>query len=163
MKTQSTTDNTGAKMTLRQESDASFASCHSVSYKDYDNTVDTERSNSKTSTWNSVLSNLEPTKSNDNTSDAVSYTDFNKKNDDVDDDSDDEFFEAQEEMALSSETMDVNMHSPMIAMDQSDREAEGVLRETEMKLLCSGKPLCVPVTQVSSSNEISLKTFRRLH
>ena len=27
--------------------------------------------------------------------------------------------------------------------------AEGVLKETEMKLLCTGKPLFIPITQVS--------------
>ena len=29
-----------------------------------------------------------------------------------------------------------------------ENTAEGVLKETDMKLLCNGKTLCIPVTQV---------------
>ena len=52
--------------------------------------------------------------------------------------------------------MDVGTPDHVITTDQSNREPEGVLQETDMKLLCSGKPLCVPITQVSTKASLFL-------
>ena len=62
------------------------------------------------------------------------------------DDSDDEFFEAQEELSqkLSADKLTVDSNS----VDIEISTAEGVLEETDMKLLRTGQTLCIPMTQV---------------
>ena len=69
------------------------------------------------------------------------------------DDSDDEFFEAQEDFSNSPEKLviDNQMNIEHADENQSADEnytADGVLQETEMNLLQTGEKLCIPVTQV---------------
>ena len=74
---------------------------------------------------------------------------------DDEDSDDDEFFEAQEEITPRPASVTLKGEGVKMGAPASDDgvlkvalEAEGVLKETEMKLLCTGKPLCIPITQV---------------
>eukprot|EP00111_Clytia_hemisphaerica_P009870 TCONS_00028921-protein len=136
---------------VSRESETSFASCHSVSYKEFHQPKQETppKSNTKDSSWNSLLSNLEPTASIANKDDAVSSDDVienTSQNFVTDDESEDEFFEAQEEM--TSESMEVEEDAtPQTPKSEENKTPEGVSKETDMKLLCCGKPLCIPITQ----------------
>ena len=71
---------------------------------------------------------------------------------DEDESDDDEFFEAQEEITVNSETPEEEGGKTGDSNDDGGVEvtAEGVLEATEINLLCTGKPLCIPITQVIS-------------
>lgn len=97
----------------------------------------------KDASWNSLLSNLKPTGDTKSNNESIITDD--------EDSDDDEFFEAQEEITPRSATdthEDEGVKVGACSDDGALKEAEGVLKETEMKLLCTGKPLCIPITQV---------------
>ena len=90
--------------------------------------------------------------------DASAGIDTKSNNDvmtDDEDSDDDEFFEAQEEITPHSASVTLEGEGVKMGDLTSDEGvlkealAEGVLKETEMKLLCTGKPLFIPITQVS--------------
>lgn len=130
-----------------------------VSYKDY--TDDTEGEESvfhstddaslttstsslnKDKTWSDLLATIEKVDS-DSKKDFVSFTSATSTSNE---DSDEEFYEAQEEMSSSSITPPpVKMEEEPVEPEEP-KEPEGVLEETEMKLMKVDKQLCIPITQ----------------
>ena len=171
----------------QMESDSSFASCASVSYKDYraeeevaksykvdpglsgdttgksptknaswnellsnlDGKSDSTQDFKKDKTWSELLSNIEPGNNPNDGNFGVSNSDVMSGMISSDGESDeDEFFEAHEDITEASSTTEITQPEDEIDFNDADREPDGVKHETKMKLLRTGKPLCVPITQV---------------
>ena len=128
----------------------------SVSYKDFskekpdipsDVTKSSTSSPTRDHTWNELLANINQDDGNNelkSDSRSMSYSDSIKMSDS--DNSDDEFFEAREEISVEQLTVTV----PEEPIEEIDNlVADGVFKETDMKLLINGKPLNIPITQVN--------------
>lgn len=145
----------------RTESNTSSSShIHtSVSYKDFVSDDFTNESTNKNhdtkprdNPFSELLANIERSDSSLKT-DSVSYSDLKTMSDS--DDSDDEFFEAREEIGTSLETLtatksvDDNVSFKSDVSGTCDEKPDGVLEETKMKLLLNDEPLRIPITQVN--------------
>ncbi|XP_057303709.1 rab3 GTPase-activating protein catalytic subunit-like isoform X2 [Hydractinia symbiolongicarpus] len=149
----------------RTESNTSSSShIHaSVSYKDFVSDDFTNESTNKNhdtkprdNPFSELLANIERSDSNLKT-ESVSYSDLKTMSDS--DDSDDEFFEAREEIGTSLETLNVNRSVDDNVLEENhvpfksdvsgtcDEKPDGVLEETKMKLLLNDEPLRIPITQ----------------
>lgn len=147
--------------------------------KHNDEGVTTSENNKKDKTWSELLSNIDPSSDNNRdikhgvSKNSVSYSDIqsdpgSKKSEELEEneleDEDDEFFEAREEISGSTDVSMTDAQTTSVVEDREEvadveddanREPDGVSSETDITLLCTGKPLCVPITQVNCKGFLS--------
>lgn len=140
-----------------------------VSYKDFSKPE--EPTSSRDQSWNDLLANIntpecESAVSTNGNEPAVKDTEDRLEVEDTEDrstvivsstsdNSDDEFFEAQEEISEKQSYKNLEIMSDNEGEDlihgvetSSDQRPEGVQKHTDMKLLRNGEPLSIPITQV---------------
>ena len=115
----------------------------SVSYQEYINKQgvgynSSIHQESRDNSWNELLANIDKNEATESTQNILESS--------TDSDSDDEFFEARE--SVSEETTKESLEEVEEAATSSMKLPEGILKETSMKLLKTGVPLNIPITQV---------------
>ena len=111
----------------------------SVSYKEFERAnihIMPSSSDNRDKTWGDLLANIEKEPGCDDLN--KEFVSYSGRKSSSSEDSDDEFFEAQEEL-----TFNLSSTPPPTVPE----DPEGVLEETDMKLLKVDKPLNIPITQ----------------